>query len=329
MTTVEPPPLPFAVELALEAAARLGWRTRVIDPEFGYLWELELPDGTRRAIVGSKTPINDGAASQLASDKHYSSMVLAERGVRVPEGVRALSPRHFRGTEYVDRTRLDAVHAFAERRGFPLIVKPNRMSHGRLVRRVDDAAALEAAIAAVWELDRLALVQAVVPGRELRLDLLDGELLAGYERRPHVLEGDGRHSVAELLAAADARFLDPRALARALADGPAPNRVPAAGERLELGDGVHNLNRSATATLIETLPEPWRAWCAEVADALGLRLAGIDLRVDTAGDPLGADPRTACVLEVNGTPLLAQLARMGHRELALAAQARILGALAP
>ncbi|MHC4260927.1 MAG: ATP-grasp domain-containing protein [Planctomycetota bacterium] len=321
-------PLPFAVELALEAADRLGWPTRVIDPEYGYLWELELPDGTRRALVGMKTPINDGAASQLSSDKHYSGLVLSEHGIRVPDGERALSPRHFAGTGYAERTRLDGVHAFAEARGFPLIVKPNRMSHGRLVRRVSDMRELEEAVRAVWELDRLALIQVVVPGRELRLDLLDGEFLAGYERRPHRLTGDGQRTMRELLIALDSRFASDLALERAAADGLEATRVLERDESVELGNGILNLNRSATGVLIPDLPPRWLAWGRRVADAIGLRLAGIDLRIDCEGDPLDADPERAVVIEVNGTPLLTQIARLGHRELALDAQARILSALA-
>lgn len=327
MATDAPTP-PFPVALAIEAAHNLGWSTRLLDPEFGYLWEVALPDGRRRVMVGVKTPVNDGAASQLATDKHYTSMVLAEQGVRVPAGVRALSPRHFRGTELAGCANLDEARTFADRTGYPLIVKPNRLSHGRLVRCVEDAAALEAAVAAIWELDRVALVQERVVGRELRIDLLDGELLAAYERHPQRLVGDGRRSLAELLVAADSRFAEPLAMGRAIADGLDAERVPDAGEMVELGDGVHNLNRSASASLIPELPEPWRAWAARVAAHLGLRLAGIDLRIDCDREPLEADPERAVVLEVNGTPLLAQMAKLGHHELAVRAQARILAAWA-
>ena len=319
---------PFPVALAIEAAHSLGWSTRLLDPEFGYLWEVTLPDGRRRALVGVKTPVNDGAASQLATDKHYTSMVLAEHGVHVPAGVRALSPKHFRGTDLADCANLDDARAFAARAGYPLIVKPNRLSHGRLVRCVEDNETPEAAVAAIWELDRVALVQERVVGRELRIDLLDGELLAAYERHPQRLVGDGRRSLAELLVAADARFAEPLAMGRAIADGLEAERVPDAGEMVELGDGVHNLNRSASASLIPEIPEAWRAWAAGVAAHLGLRLAGIDLRIDCAGEPLDAEPQGAVVLEVNGTPLLAQMAKLGHRELAVRAQARILAAWA-
>jgi glutathione synthase/RimK-type ligase-like ATP-grasp enzyme len=332
-----PRPLPPPTQLALDAAARLGWPTRVLDAEFGYLWELTLPDGRVRAIPGSRTPVNDAAAAQLAGDKHFTGCVLADAGFRVPETVRALSPFHFRGALEEERTGLRPAQAFARARGYPLIVKPNRLSHGRCVAVVRDQGELERAIAAVWEHDRVALVQEYVEGRELRLDLLDGELLAGYERRPLRVRGDGRCTALQLLAALDPRFGQEDGRAKLAASvlvqrlererGPLASLVLAADEELVLDEQVMNLNRLCTAVPIPRLPEPWRAHCAAIAARLGLRLAGLDLRLPCSGEPLVEDPRRATVLEVNATPLLVQLSRMGHRELALAGMGRILRAL--
>lgn len=327
--------VPFAVQLCLEGAARLGWRTEILDPAFGYLWELELPGGARRAIIGAKTPVNDAAAAQLAQDKHYAGVVLRRAGFRVPAGVRALSPQHFKDTHYARDTGMGPALELARERGFPLIVKPNRLSHGRLVRIVRNEKALRRAVEEVWGLERIALVQTIVAGRELRVDVLDGELLAAYERRPIAVVGDGARDVATLLRAADARFeeLDAKGLAKRLeatdaaeaAGGGAAlaKRVPADGEEVVLDERIMNLNRLCTAQLRPRLPDRWREYAVRAANALGLRLAGVDLRVTS----LAADPSEATILEVNSTPLLAQLARLGHREIAVDGQARILQAL--
>lgn len=327
--------IPFAVQLCLDAAAQLGWTTEVLDPAFGYLWELELPGGQRRSIVGAKTPINDAAAAQLAMDKHYAGIVLRRAGFRVPAGVRALSPKHFSDTRYAGDTGLEPALELARTRGLPLIVKPNRLSHGRLVTLVDSEKALRRAIEAVWGLERIALAQTVVPGRELRVDVLDGELLAAYERRPLEVVGDGERDVATLLRAIDQRFdgLDAKALARKLEHTrPAEDlgsgtglakSVPEEGERVVLDEPILNLNRLCTAEVLPNLPDRWREFAVRATETLGLRLGGVDLRMPS----LAADPTEATVLEVNATPLLAQLAHLGHRELAVAGQARILAAL--
>ncbi|WP_145068009.1 hypothetical protein [Engelhardtia mirabilis] len=327
--------VPFVVELCLEAAARLGWNTEVLDPAFGYLWEVELPGGRRRAMVGAKTPINDAAAAQLALDKHYAGVVLRRAGFGVPAGVRALSPKHFADTRYAKDVGLDPALELARAKGFPLIVKPNRLSHGRFVRLVETEKELRRGIEAIWGLDRVALAQTVVDGRELRVDVLDGELLAAYERRPFTVVGDGERDVATLLRSIDSRFesFDPKTLAKRLGETREARssgggtglaqRVPAQGEKVTLDEPILNLNRLCTAELLPQLPDRWRDFAVRAGQALGLRLAGVDLRVRS----LAADPSEATVIEVNATPLLAQLAHMGHRELAVSGQARILEAL--
>lgn len=329
---------PFAVALFMEAAQRLGLAARVVDPEFGYLWELEWPDGHRRTLIGAKTPINDASAAQVCGDKHYASMVLERAGLRVPEAVRCLSPVYFARGEFADRTGPAPGVAFAERAGFPLVVKPNKLSHGRSVRFAWNEAELLAAIDEVFERDTIALVQRPASGREFRLDFLDGEFLVGYERAPLVVEGDGTRTLGELLAAADPRFeaADSRdarraeiATTEAFTERRAANDefgfdTPlASGERIDFARGVLNLNRCATGRLVETLPAPWLAWAQRVGRALALRLFGIDLRVES----LDADPHTATIIEVNSAPLVNQIARMGQHERAVEAQRRVLAAL--
>jgi glutathione synthase/RimK-type ligase-like ATP-grasp enzyme len=63
----------------------------------------------------------------------------------------------------------------------------------------------------------------------------------------------------------------------------------------------------------ESVPEAVRQWVAGIADAIGLRLLGVD-----AFMPDGLDhPDTALALDVNGSPTLTSIYRGGHRELAL------------
>lgn len=331
-------PPPFAVALFMEAAERLGLAARIVDPEFGYLWELAWPDGERRTFIGAKTSINDASAAQICGDKHYCGMVLERAGFRVPETVRCLSPAFFAGGALADRTGPGPGLEFAERAGFPLVVKPNRLSHGRSVAFVESAPELLAAIDEVFERDTLALVQRPAVGREFRLDFLDGEFLVGYERAPLVVQGDGTSTLADLLQAADARFdeADSRDVRRAEIASTAAylersradanfgfDTVLAPDERVDFARGVLNLNRCATGRVLEQVPEAWLEWARRLGQALHLRLFGVDLRVAS----LEADPDTATVIEVNSAPLVNQIARMGHRELAVETQRRVLAAL--
>lgn len=317
-----------------EAARRLGLTSRVLDPEFGFLWELEDSKGTRRTICGAKVPINDASAAQISGDKHYGGIVLERAGFRAPSTVRCLSPTKFGHGEYASRCGSEPALAFAVERGYPLVVKPNRLSHGRAVQHVTDAATLLNAIDAVFAVDDIALVQTFAAGREFRLDVLDGQFLVGYEREPLVARGDGVHTIAELLAACDSRFGHSQESAVRLAEVErsavlsenAPDglaTVLPVGSDLDFSGGVLNLNRCATARVIESLTPAWTDWCSRVAGAMHLRHIGIDLRVAS----LESDPAEAVILETNSAPLVNQIAHMGHRELAIESLVRVLRAL--
>jgi hypothetical protein len=335
LTPIEAPPeVPRAVTLTAWAAERLGWTFRVLDPEFGYLFELSDGQGWSRVCIGAKLPLNDTSASQLCADKHYSGLVLEDLGVRTPATLRVLSPRHFADTgHYADRLGLAPLTDKLKRQSFPLLVKPNRLSHGRRIAVVHDPEELEAACSSVFELDSIALVQELVHGDELRLDFLDGEYLIGYSRSPIRVLGDGLSPLGDLLTSVDPRCADPAWATRLLADSDVRARV---GERLldevlphgmelQLSGEILNLNRGGVGAPIADVPTKWLRWAVAIGERFGLRHFGLDLRVPGG---LSGDPSEAWVLEVNSTPLVTQMLNLGHGELARAAWLRVVAALA-
>lgn len=315
-----------AVSLIAEAADRLGWQTEVLD-EYGYLFELRRPDGAHRVLLGGRSALNDAVAARLAGDKHYAAVLMRRAGLRVPRVVRCIAPRHPAMQGSPERAGIGPGLELAEQLGFPLVVKPNALSHGRGVTLVDDVASLQEAVHACWELDTIALAQELVDGRDLRLDFLDGEYLLGYERLPIVVTGDGERPLGALFEALDARFDRPEALLKtariaALLEARALtwDSVLVAGEVLDLGGPIRNLNAGCTARFVPAIPDALRDHCLRAAAAVGLRHFGVDLKLAS----LDADPTTAVFIEINASPLLTQIARIGHREEALAAQERVL-----
>jgi len=320
-----------ATSLTAEAAKRLGWQTETLD-EYGYLFEVQRPDGQRRVMLGGRSALNDAVAARLAGDKHYAALLMERAGVRVPRVVRCISPSHPAMRRYQEKAGAAPGHALAAELGYPLVVKPNRLSHGRGVVLVDDREALDAAIDAAWALDSIALVQALAPGRDFRLDFLDGQYLLGYERVPIVARGDGVSTLGALIEALDARFDRPETLegmahfSRATkAHGWTWETVLAPGEVLDLTTPIRNLNAGSTAVFLPTIPDGLRDVCLRAAEALGLRHFGADLKLAS----LEADPNSAVFIEINASPLLLQIARLGHREAALEAQMRVLRATLP
>lgn len=328
MTAIDPASLPTATRLAFEAATALGMAFEVLDPDYGYLYEVR-DGGRRRAFLGGRSALNDAVSARLAEDKHYASLLLARAGLTVPETVRCLSPRHPSMASFRDRAGMEPGVALAEMRGLPLVVKPNRLSHGRGVAHVDSVAALRVAIEAVWDLDAIALVQTYAPGVDLRLDFLDGRFLAGYERRAIVLEGDGRRTIEALMTEQDPRMAVPEAKKRLMvaltpalaARGWTERTVIAEGDGLDLTNPIRNLNLGSAPCVLSEAPEGTADACLRAGRAIGLRHFGVDCRVATDGET----PRVT-IIEINASPLLSQIYLGGHRDVAVAAQKRVLRA---
>ncbi|PRQ09732.1 ATP-grasp domain-containing protein [Enhygromyxa salina] len=326
------------IALRLQIARELGWRARCLDPETGWLWLLERGEESR-VLHGAHTRINDHAAAALALDKSHTAMVLHHFGLRVPESARCLAPGvildALGGDPFPGQRGLTQALALAERAGYPLVVKPNRGSRGRGVRLVVDEASLAAAVAEAWTIDRIALVQLPVSGFDLRIDVLDGELLLAYVRRPLELVGDGRSNMIELHERTDTRALEPTFAAKLRASAPwietlrdaglSSDSVLEDGRRIEFQTTIFNLHRCCVGELVRELPEHWLKLTTQIASHMGLRHAGVDLRLPLVpgGDPLAQPVEHATVLEVNASPAVGQIAKLGGADEALAAERRV------
>lgn len=325
-------PLSPTVRMRVEAARRLGYSVENLDPETGYLYEVRKGD-RRRVLVGAFSPHNDATSARIAEDKFHTALLVRRLGLRVPGVTRCLRPGRFEHEDFSAHTGLDPAHRFASAHGFPLIVKPNRGARGRDVQVVNGEDEMVSAIERVWRHDYLALVQEAVEGIDVRLDFLQGEYLFGYVRRPVSLEGDGRSTVGQLLAAVDPRFSGD-AFHRRIVDDPiwiaatakralGLDSVLPEGETLRFESTVMNLNRLCVGELVRRIPDAWLHVGLRIGEAIGLRHFGIDFKTRNALDD---DPESVAVLEVNASPSVIQMSQCGHYEEALAAEIAILGA---
>ncbi len=323
--------LPAEAALYCEAARRLGWEAEVLDPEFGYLYELRA-DGHCLRLVGGRTPLNDASASRICEDKFYTELVLRRAGISTTESVRCLAPHGGRAHAWRGRGGADPGLGLARQRGYPLVIKPNRLSHGLGVQVVDSERMLRSAIEAAWQLDYCVLVQPRVGGVDLRLNFVDGEYSLGYARLPVEITGDGQRSIRELLGHSVPRFADEASWRRATKDpvwqavvvdrGWDERTVVPPGAMLRFETAILNLNRWARAEVLPQLDHAWLALGRQIGTLLRLRHFGVDFKIPAAG----ARPEEATVIEVNPSPLLTQFAACVDREAALRATMRVLRA---
>ncbi|HEU5014791.1 MAG TPA: cyanophycin synthetase [Roseiflexaceae bacterium] len=136
-----------------------------------------------RASVTSKT---SSIAVETASDKELTIRLLSDVGVPTPRHVLVRSA--------------DEAVAAAERLGFPLVVKPLDVSHGRgislnLNTREDVRQAFEIA----HDYTGSVLVETFLTGKDYRVLVIHNKVVAVAERVPAHVVGDGEHTIAELI----------------------------------------------------------------------------------------------------------------------------------
>ena len=262
----------------VEEAERRGIPVLRLDPELSLV---QLGHGCHQkriwATVTSDTP---EIAVNIAHNKALTNRLLRRAGVPSPRGTAARSA--------------DEAVAAAAGIGYPVVVKPLDGNHGRGVvtdLRTEDDVRRAFALAVAESKDGAVLVERHLTGRDYRVLVIDGEVVAVAERVPAHVVGDGVHTVAELVGITNA---DPRRglghekiLTRITVDrqsrdllacqGLTMESVPPSGAVVQLKQAG---NLSTGGTSIDRTDEihPDNAGVARLAArVIGLDIAGIDI----------------------------------------------------
>ncbi|MBK9715296.1 MAG: cyanophycin synthetase [Kouleothrix sp.] len=237
-----------------------------------------------RASVTGKT---SNIATETASDKELTIKLLGDVGIPVP--------RH-----RLARSADEAV-AIAEEIGYPVVTKPLDVSHGRGVSiRLTSADEVRRGFEAAAEYTRSVLVETFLEGKDYRVLVIDGKVVAVAERVPAHVIGDGEHTIGQLIEIVNR---DPRrgighekVLTRIKINHQSELLLQRAGYTLdtvlpqgELFQLAATANLSTGGTSIDRTTEihyETREIARRAALVIGLDLAGIDIITPDIRQPL-------------------------------------------
>jgi hypothetical protein len=296
------------------ACAEFGLAFRDIDGGTGLLFSAAAKAKSVHFGAGrcSWYPQNNSTAATLASDKYFTNRILESAGVAtLGGGYFFLHDRH-RAHRPDGHERADALEYFGKL-GAAAFIKPLQGSRGDFAQVVRGEAALDRYFAAVSQYYDAVLIQPIVAGLEYRVFLLDGEVAYSVRKYPPFVLGDGVRTIRDLLIAHNAA-LQARGLSSAAAPAisePSLDTVLSAGERWEIRGRT---NLSAGGTMVFEAPRSEAAFTAasKAAQALGLRVAAVDMFTD-----IGGDPDAIRVIEVNSNPSIRLLEELDRGDLIL------------
>ncbi|MEU4776831.1 N-acetylglutaminylglutamine synthetase [Micromonospora sp. NPDC023633] len=213
---------PYA-KIVADEAMRRGIRVEVTDPAWG---ELRLSNGGRTVLTReSLSELTSAVAMSRCDDKRVTRRILTEAGLSVPRGRTATGDGG------------DA--AFLAEVG-RVVVKPARGEQGNgITVGVRSPEALAAAVELAARFCPDVLIEEMRTGEDLRVIVIDHEVVAAAIRRPASITGDGVHDIAELIERQSRR--------RAAATG-GESRIP-------LDDMTRDVLAEAGHELHDVLPE--------------------------------------------------------------------------
>ena len=239
---------------------------------------------------------------ELACDKEGTKQILRDAGVPVP-----------RGTVIRYRDELEA--AIEDVGGYPIVVKPLDGNHGRGItidiKSWDDA---QKAYDHAKEVSQAVIVERFYVGRDHRVLVINGKVVAVAERVPAHVIGDGKLTVQKLI---DQTNLDPNrgdghenVLTNIVVDRTSLDLLQRQGYSLDSvlapGDicylrATANLSTGGIAVDRTDDIHPENIWLAQrVAKIIGLDIAGIDVVTPDITQPIR--DVDGVIVEVNAAP---------------------------
>ncbi len=263
---------------------------------------LELGQGIHRQKVWSTvTEKTSLVAADLVSNKYLTTQLLSRHNVPVPRN------------EIVEREE-EAVKAF-HHFGGKVVVKPLTGSHGRGVTvEVENEKDIREAFRIAAAYDEYVLIEEYIVGRQYRICVVDGKMVAASERIPAYVIGDGKHTVEELVRIINSNplrgdghdkplskiVIDDVALAVLEKQKLTPHLVPEAKRVVQIR-ATANLSTGGTAVDVTKGVHEETAKLAEyAAQIVGLDIAGFDIIAKDITKPLVSG--NGAFIEVNAAP---------------------------
>jgi cyanophycin synthetase len=252
-------------------------------------------------IQAASTSKTSSIAVEIAGDKDLTKQILRQAEIPVPHGE-------------VVYTIEEIKRAFREI-GAPVAVKP---LDGRQGKGVSLNLLTEEEVCRAFEISNeiadCVLIEEMFIGRDYRVLVVNGQMIAASERIPPFVVGDGKSTVAQLVEKENQNPLrgegheksltklrtDEIAVAHLAKKGLTLDSIPDAGEMVTLRGGC-NLSTGGTAKdVTDTVHPSIKKMCERAARIIGLDICGVDLIAQDISQPLGKG--TGGIIELNAAP---------------------------
>lgn len=271
--------------------------------QLGARFLIQLGYGVHQKRVQATMTDNTGILGvELACDKEATKRILANAGIPVPRGT---------VINFVD----DLEEAIEQVGGYPIVIKPLDGNHGRGISiDITSREEAEAAYDSARQVSRSIIVERYYTGRDHRVLVVDGKVVAVAERVPANVIGNGKSTIFELIEETNQDpnrgeghdnvltkiELDRTSYQLMEKQGRTLNTVLPKGEICYLR-ATANLSTGGSAVDRTDEIHPENVWLAQrIVKIIGLDIAGIDIVTPDISRPLREVD--GVIVEVNAAP---------------------------
>ncbi len=295
----------LSTQMLIFDAIQKGINVEILDEEdqFLKLWHKDHVEYVKNGNMTSK----DNYVIPLAmANKTVTKKILDQAGFPVPAGA-----------EFTSKDA--ALRYYGQIAETAIVVKPKSTNFGLGISIFQDAASLtdyEKALDIAFAEDTAVLIEEFIPGTEYRFFVLDGECIAVLLRVAANVVGDGKQTIAQLVAEKNSNPLrgrDHRAPLEIIDLGPiellmleqqgyTPDTVLPAGVKADLRGNSNISTGGDSIDVTETMHPSYKQLAADMAKAMGAWACGVDLIIpDTHKIATKEEPNATCI-ELNFNP---------------------------
>lgn len=313
--------LPTLGKILRKIAPKIG-ASILMEPDWEVVGQIKFKNGRLSYFRYNTLDLNPMGASEIAKDKDYANFFINKLGYPIVPGSKTYFSDRWSKAIGVPRRNIDGAFQYAQKLGFPVIIKPNSGSQGAGVSLVYNKQEFYKAARGIFAIDRVMIVQEPVKGKDYRIVVLDKKIISAYERIPLNVIGDGKSTIKKLLKEKQKQFVASSRDTRIKVDDPRIaiklkhqkfdlNSVPQKGETVYLLDNANLSTGGDSLDVTGKIHPAFRKLAISLTRDMGLRLCGVDFMID--GD-ISQKPGKYWVLEINSAPGLDHYARIGSAQ---------------
>ena len=310
---------PILGELFQKIAPQIGAKI-IIEPEWGIVGQINYKNGKKRYFRYTSIDLNTLGSSEIAKDKDYANFFMKKMGYPTIPGKTFYSNDWCQAIN--SKRNIAAANVYAQKLGFPLIVKPNSGSQGNNIILVHNKTELSSALKKVFLQDKIALVQKYISGQDYRIVVLDNKIISAYQRMPLNITGDGSSNIKKLIKMkldgfviserpANIGLQDHRILQNLKKNKLTMQSVLLKDQKVTLLNNANLSSGGDSLDVTSSLHPEFKKIAISLTRDMGLRLCGVDLMVNS---DISQKPKKYWVIEINAAPGLDHYIKTGAKQ---------------